>query len=564
MGSSAMYEILFRDVTLVDGTGAEPIVTSVAVNGERIAAIGDHLSDALEEIEGRGLVLMPGVIDGHTHYDAQLTWDSYADPSIELGVTTVVIGNCGFTIAPCKPEDHDLTMRNLTQVEGMDLEALRAGLDWSFESFPDYLNMLERRGVGPNVAAFLGHSALRTYVMGPDASRREATESEISQMAAILADAMDEGALGFSTSTNESHNGEGGIPMPSRLAETREMRAFADVLASADTGVFMITRGQKTPIPELAEMASDSGRPFIVAPFNHSNNSPEVVFNDLAQIEKAQAKGARIHALVSCLPVTFDFTLNSAYVFEGLDSWHPAMAAKGDALRATYADPAFRTSVQEELDRTRGKRLFNSEWDKVHLCEAVLDKNKPLEGRSLADLADAAGTSPLAWMLDFALSEDLGTLFTAQLRNTDETAVAKLINRDDALITLSDAGAHLSFMCDAGYALHLLGYWVRERKTMTLAKAVHKLTQHPAQLFGITDRGTVAEGAYADLFLFDPDTVARGSNERLHDLPSGAQRQRATGVGVKGVWINGQRMVNAAGKLDARSCNGRILRSFNS
>ncbi|MFN0313468.1 MAG: amidohydrolase family protein [Burkholderiales bacterium] len=244
-----MHDLIIRNATLYDGSGAAPAQASVAVKDGNIRAVGRVEGAAAQSVEASGLALMPGIIDTHTHYDAQITWDPFANPSPALGVTTVVMGNCGFTIAPCRPADRDLTMRNLTHVEGMSLDALRAGIDWGFESYPQYLDMLEKNGVGPNVACFAGHSSVRTFVLGEDASKRAATADEVKSMRKIVAEAMEAGAVGFATTRSGQHNGEAGIPMPSRLADDHELTTLSAALRDAGKGLLMMTKGANTPVP---------------------------------------------------------------------------------------------------------------------------------------------------------------------------------------------------------------------------------------------------------------------------------------------------------------------------
>ena len=558
-----MFDIVFRDATLIDGTGAPARRGDLAVAGGRIAAVGGEIRAASREVvDASGLALMPGIIDGHTHYDAQLTWDPWADPSPALGVTTVVIGNCGFTIAPCRPGDRDITMRNLTQVEGMSLAALREGIRWEFESFPEYLALLERNGVVPNVVAFAGHSSIRTWVMGADASTRAATDDEIARMADLVREAIAAGAVGLGSSTNEPHNGEGGVPMPSRLADEREFRALLAAMRDAGRGVFMLTKGSTTTVPFLEGLAADTGRSIIVAAMFHSNTAPTRVFEQVEEMKAAQARGRDIVPQVSCCALTMEFTLRSAYVFEDNATWKRAMRTPQAELPRLYADPAFREGFKKDLVEGVGRRLFNSEWHRIFLREAKAPQHRGLEGRSLADLAAAEGKHPVDWMLDFALGEDLDTLFVAELLNSDPESVARLINEESAHVSLSDAGAHLTFLCDADFGLNLLGHWSRDQGALPLEKAAWKLTGHPAALFGLRDRGTLREGAAADLLLFDPATVGRGQRRRAWDLPAGASRLVAEGKGVHGVWVNGERVVDRNGPIAAASRAGKVLRDF--
>jgi N-acyl-D-amino-acid deacylase len=542
-----MFDLVIRDVTLVDGLGMPPRRGGVAVKDGRIVEVGHILGAAKVTVDAEGLALMPGIIDNHTHYDAQLTWDPWASPSPTLGVTTAIIGNCGFTIAPCRARDRELVMRNLTQVEGMSLDVLRAGIRWDFESVPQYLDMLERIGSAPNIAVFAGHSSIRTYVMGEAATERAASREETDAMRKLVLEAMKAGAVGFSTSTSPAHNGGGGKPMPSRLADDSELRALVGCLREAGRGVFMLTKGGHTRISFLEELARDSTRPVIVAALLHNSTNSSSVFDDLDAIGEAQANGHHLVGAVSCCPLSMDFTLHSPYVFEGLESWQPALPLKGEAFKSKLKQREFRDAVRAELAKPTHFRLFNSEWDKVHVIES---KKRELEQRSIAELA--RGQDPLDFMLDLALAEDLDTVFSALLLNSDEAAVGRMLQHPASLVSLSDAGAHLTFFNDAGFGLHLLGHWVRQRGVLTLADAVWRLTGQPAALFGIRERGALKAGYHADLLLFDPATVNRGPKRRVCDLPGGHPRLTTAPVGVHGVWVYGTRIVCKDGTLSVR------------
>ena len=557
-----MHDLVIRNALLVDGTGAPARRASVAISGGRIAALGEAPGDARQVIDAEGLALAPGIIDTHTHYDAQITWDAGLHPSPELGVSTVVIGNCGFTIAPCRPQHRDLTLRHLTHVEGMSLDVLRRGVRWEFETFPDYLAQIERLGHVPSVAAFIGHSSLRTWVMGEDATTRPACPAEVAEMRRLVVEAMRAGAVGFATSTAPQHNGEGGTPMPSRLADEAELRSLVGALGEVGHGVFMLTKGGGTGVPFLETLAAETGRPVVIAALLHNPTQPEGVFDDLRLIAAAQARGRRLYGQVSCCPLTNEFTLRSPYPFESLAAWLPAMQATGEDLKRVYADRDFRRRVGEELSRPAAVRLFNGEWRKLRLVEAARADNRRHEGRSVAALAAEAGKAPLDWLLDFSLSEDLDTIYTALLLNSDEAAVGRLLRDPNAAIALSDAGAHLTFFCDAGFGLHLLGHWVRERQVLTLEEAVWQLSGRPAAIFGIADRGRIAPGLAADLLLFDPATVGRGPTRRVFDLPGGAPRLTTAALGLAGVWINGVQVADASGPLAPERPPGRLLRRF--
>ncbi len=556
-------DLLIRGASLYDGSGADPVRADLAVRGGRIRAIAPSLAvDAARVVDAEGLALMPGIIDSHTHFDAQITWDPYVRPSPALGVTTAAIGNCGFTIAPCRPADRERTMRNLTQVEGMSLDVLKQGIRWEFETFAEYLDQLRRSGSAVNLACYVGHSSVRTWVMGEAAVQREATAGEVERMAQVIREAMDAGAVGFASSTSPAHNGEGGIAMPSRLASDAEHLALIEAMAHRGGGVYMVTKGGQMPVALLEEMAARSGRPVMIAALLHNGTNPGAVFADLDAISAANQRGRRLIGQVSCCPLTMEFTLASPYPVEGLASWQPALSLKGAALATLLADPQFRARVRAELAAPATFRLFNGEWDKVHVVEVAQPSRRDLEQKSIAELARRAGKDPLDTMLDLALDEDLQTIFTAQLLNSDEDAVAQLLTHPHSLVSLSDAGAHLTFFNDAGFGLHLMGHWARERGVMSLSEAVRRLTSQSAAIFGIEGRGLLREGHAADLLLFDPATVGRAKARRVHDLPGGMARLHTDALGVHGVWVNGEQVADGRGLLAAAPLAGELLTRF--
>ncbi len=556
-----MLDLRIDNAEIYDGSGGEPFSGSLGVRDGKVVALSKITEDALEKINANGLALMPGIIDNHTHYDAQITWDPYVNPSPSLGVTTIVMGNCGFTIAPCRPRDRDLTVRNLTHVEGMPLRSLQEGIKWDFESFPDYMNALADRGVGPNVAVFCGHSSIRTYVLGRDAHKREANHEEIRKMKLLLREAMESGACGFSTTRSGQHNGEAGIPMPSRLASFDELREFSKELRDIGRGVLMMTKGGDTRIKDIEELCSLSGRPYLIAALLHSPMAPEKTFDDLTEIADAHKRGNRLYGAVSPCPLTMEFTMHEPYTFEGLSVWKPLMQLTENQLKVMLSKKDFRENMKSELSQ-HAYRIFNGEWDKVWVTQVKHKKNTHLEGKDLASIARQERCDPLDFMFDLSLDEDLDTVFTATLMNSDEKAVGEMIKNENSLISLSDAGAHLTFFCDAGYGLHLLGHWSRDLKLLSLSEAIKKLTSDPGKLFGIKDRGEIKIGYWADLMLFDPLKIGRGPLVRAHDLPAGGSRLTTPAVGVHGVWINGQRMVDSSGILPSAPLSGMLMREF--
>jgi len=562
-----MHDFVIRNALLLDGLGAAPVHGDLGVANGKIVEVGKAKGAYRETLNADGLALMPGIIDNHTHYDAQLTWDPLASPSPALGVTTAVIGNCGFTIAPCKPADRDLILKNLTQVEGMSIDVLRAGTRWGFESVPEFFGMLEKQGVALNVAGFVGHSSVRTYVMGEEAPKRAATPAEVAKMRQLVLEGVRAGAIGFATSTSPNHNGHGGIPMPSRLADDNELRELVGCLKEAGRGVFMLTKGGQTKIEFLEELAAASGRPVIVAALLHNNTSPRGVFDDLDKISAANARGRKLLGAISCCALTMDFTLHSPYTFEGLAAWKPALSLSGEKYRNLLNTKTFRDAVRAEINGPPvATRLFNGQWDKMYVENVGRPENRKWQQTTVADMALAAGTDPLDAMLDLALAEDLDTEFSALLLNSDEQAVAAMLRHPHSLVSLSDAGAHLTLFNDAGFGLHLLGHWVREKGVLKIEEAARKLTSDPASVFGIGGRGRLEAGCAADLFLFDPATVGRGPKIRVQDLPAGGTRLIMPPLGVHGVWVNGERIADArgvrAGLGAEKRLPGRVLREF--
>lgn len=556
-----MHDLIIRSATLVDGFGTPARKADLAVRQGRISAIGVVEDEAAEVVDAMGLVLAPGVIDVHTHYDAQLTWDSQASPSPALGVTTVVIGNCGFGIAPATQEARDTIMKNLATVEAMSIDSLRAGIDWDFETFADYLALLRRKGTCPNVAAYASHSAIRTVVMGEAASERAATTDELQCMVRVFRDCMAAGAFGLGSSTFENHKGWGGVPVPSRLANEDEFRAFASVVAEFQHGTMMMTAGNGTSISFLEELAKISGRPVIYAPLLHYSNQPNRARDLSAACRSARERGHPVYAQVSCQPLSMDFTLNAPYPMLTIAGWPQTPDIEN--LIQVYQGRDFRQQVREDLKKPNGARIFNGDWDRVEVSLGATPETKRHEGRTIAEIAAEANADELDVFLDIGLEDGLATVFTGKLLNIEEDKVSELLADEGSLVSLSDAGAHHTFFCDAGYAMHLLGHWVRERGLFSLSEAVQMLTADIADIYGIPNRGRLRVGAWADMILFDPVTISITKPKRVFDLPAGGMRLVRDAPGLAGTWVNGIKVFDGEDYTNVH-CPGHILTEFES
>ena len=554
-----MYDLIIRNARIADGLGNPLTAGDLAVKDSRVAAVGAVTGEAKETLDAEGKVLAPGVIDLHTHYDAQLTWDQTASPAGALGVTTVVVGNCGFGIAPAPAAQRDAILANLAEVEGMSLKSLMAGVDTSYESFGEYMDLLKRKGVYPNVAVLASHTVFRTAVMGDEGSTRESTPEELAQMLDLFRGAMAAGAVGLGSSTNENHRGAGGIPIASRLANDDEFRAFVAVMAEFDHGVFMATFGENHAIPFLEELTKISGRPGCYAPMFYYSHQPERARNIMREAEAARARGLPVYTQGSCQPLSLSFTLDKAYILKAMEHW-PA-TEDHDELRQIFTDPEFRDAFRKTLTSNNSQYVFKGRWDWVPIVIAGLEKNKDLEGRTVAEVAAERGLDPLDFFLDLSLEEDFATKYAFFILNMEEDGVAELLVNDGTLISLSDAGAHNSLLCDAGYAMYLFGHWVRERGLFDLPLAIRKVTSDPADVYGIIDRGRLTPGAWADMILFDPETISITKMERHFDLPADGERLLRRAPGLLGTWVNGVRVFDGEDYLKVPA-PGQVLTKF--
>ena len=527
-----MADIVIKGGRVVDGTGAPGRLADVAITGDRITAIGQALHGE-RVLDATGHIVAPGFIDIHTHYDAQVFWDPSLTPSCFHGVTTVVAGNCGFTIAPCRPTDRGLIARTLEKVEDMNVATLEAGIAWEFESFPEYLDTIRRRGVGLNFACYIGHTALRIYVMGDEASGREATEDEIDRMCALISEAMDAGAIGIATSSAITHQGADGRPIPSRWASNNELERLLSVLSAKGKGIAALTVGSQTlSMRDMYAMQRRVGRPFTYTALLTNPTGSHMKMSDLNEAERAT--GAMVWPQVSPRPLVFSITMIEPFVLNVCATFAELMPESLAVRKERYADPVWRARAIADLDSMRGR----PRWETYLVGES--DAHPSLVGRRVAEIAEERSVHPLDVMCDIALDDNLTTRFTAVLANDDEAGIRHLLTQDHTTLGLSDAGAHVGQLCDAPQATDLLGNWVRGRNALTVEQAVRKLSGQQADILGLADRGYLREGGFADVVVFDPATVAPGATRRVRDFPADAERLTADApIGVTHVLVNG-------------------------
>jgi N-acyl-D-aspartate/D-glutamate deacylase len=559
------HDLVIRGGLIVDGTGAPGRRGDVAVSDGRLAQVGTVTGRGAREVDAAGLVVAPGFIDPHTHYDAQITWDPLASCSSWHGVTTVVMGNCGFTLAPCREADRETLMRMLTYVEGMPLEALTRGIRWDWETFAQYLDGLEQIGPWTNVGCFIGHSAIRQYVMGNEAWEREATDDEITRMGRLVTEAMALGAVGLSSTTNKNHVGDRGRPVPSRLAHDDELTRLVRVMGASGRGILELTIGGTRPdrlaeIDRFAELARAANRPVTLVSLRHNPSRPEEHRAILARIEGLARDGVAIYPQVTTSPLTATFDLSGAFVFFRFPVWKRVLDAPVTGWRALFRDAGFREEFRASVGRTP---LFEGDTAPLRVHAVGAERFKALVGLPLSAVAARRGQDAIDAFFDLALEDDLQTQFTVAVMNTDAASVAEIFTHERSLIGLSDAGAHLTLFCEAGQTSRLLGHWVRERGALSLEDGVRRITSMPAALFGLRDRGRLAAGLAADITIFDPRTIADHEPELVHDLPGGGPRlvQRASGI----VWsfVNGRPVIEAGRVPEAPTGRGpgRVLRA---
>ena len=556
-----MYDILIKNGALIDGTGTAARHGSVAITDGKIVEVGEIDGPANQVIDAEGAVVAPGFIDPHTHYDAQICWDGAVTPSSWHGVTSVVVGNCGVGIAPCKLESREIAMHDLVNVEAIPYDVLEEGITWDWETFPEYMNAAERREPTLNLAFLAPLTPFRHYVMGTESLDRAATPEETRDIQTLLGQAMDAGAFGFSSTILNQHLGFQGRPLACRNASRDELKAYANVLKTRGKGAIEVALTRQIGVLEeeqcelLDFLLDHSGRPVTFIALFDRDDISEAVRDTLRRAAPMIKKGARPQT--SPLPLTREINMRNPFSFAAFPSWKRLFEDTTEQAQLTvYKDQTFRDQFREELKNP----LAFGNWERITLHEVQANSLKHLEGLTVAEMARAQGKDAVDTFLDTVVADNLCCEFTMASFNTRVDRMAELLNDPSILIGLGDGGAHVDMLCDCGYPTYLLGTWVREREVLSIEQAVRRLTSDPADFFGISDRGRLQPGLAADIVIFDPDTVGSGNRgERRYDLPGGGKRMVMPSQGVLYTLVNGH-VVYADGNI-VGSGSGQILRS---
>jgi len=566
-----MLDHVIRGALVVDGTGAPGFTADVGIRDGRIAVVGDVTEEARSSEDAGGLVLAPGFVDPHTHYDAQLFWDPYATPSLNHGVTTVAGGNCGFTLAPLnpeRPEDADYTRRMMSKVEGMSLVALEEGAPWSWHSFGDYLDALEGR-IAVNAGFMVGHCALRRHVMGPDAVGGQPSRSQLDAMVGLLREAMAAGAWGFSTTQSTSHSDGDGKPVASRHAEPAELLALSKAVGECEgTQIEAIVAGcldqfSDDEIDLFVEMSAAAGRPLNWNVLTIDASVPERVPRQLTASERARKAGGRIVALTMPILTPMNMSLGTFCALNLIPGWGPVLGLPVPERIAKLRDPEVRAELLRRANSKEAgvfRRLAN--FGRYVIGDTYSAANEGLTGRVVGDIAAERGQEPFACLVEICAADQLRTVLWPMPTDNDPDSWAlraETWRHEDVMLGGSDAGAHLDRMCGAPYTTRFLGDCLRGRRLVPLEQAVKMLTDDPAQLFGLRERGRIQEGFHADLVLFDPERVDAGKATLVYDLPGDSPRLDSRAIGVRAVWVNGTEAIRD--DVVTGAVPGRVLRS---
>jgi N-acyl-D-aspartate/D-glutamate deacylase len=561
------YDILIRNGTIVDGSGLPRYCADIGITAGRIACIGEANGAAHETIDADGHVVAPGFIDAHTHMDAQVFWDTLGTCSCWHGVTSVVMGNCGFSLAPCEEKDKLLVMRNLERAEDISPEAMQAGIKWSWKTFAEYLQAVDRLPKGINYAAYVGHSALRTYVMGERAFDEEASSEDLAAMKAELRSAIRAGAAGFTTSRSRAHQTPDGRPVASRLANWTEVKELVGVMGELGAGVFEIAREDIDRDPErmrdyinrLKALAISTGVPTTFG-VTYSRKAPHTWRPMFEMVDDTNAAGGKMLVQGHSRSISTLLSFETRTPFDKAAIWQDIRKLPLEEQESRLRDPGVRARLIEaahERMRSRvesvGAEPRRPEFDWIF----VLDKPLPLY-RSVSEIAQEQNKDPVETMIELALEKHLKLFFQQPLVNEDQEIVLAMMRHPRSVVTFSDSGAHVSQIMDSSIQTHLLSYWVRERQALTLEQAVRKITFDLASFWELEGRGLLREGNIADVVIFDPDKVAPQMPSVARDLPAGARRLKQKADGILATIVNGETLLRHNEHTGA--VPGRLLR----
>ena len=555
------YDIVIKNGTVVDGTGAPRFRADVAVADGKIADVGTVADSAARVIDAADLIVAPGFVDPHTHYDAQICWDPLITSSSWHGVTSLVMGNCGVGLAPCKPESHEIAAWDLVNVEAIPFDVLGKGVTWDWQTFPEYMDAAARRGSGINIGFMAALTPFRHFVMGEESMDRAATPEETARIKALIKEAVAAGAFGFSTTNVAQHIGYQGRPIACRQASRDELTAYCNALRELDKGVIELALTNNVSIVDESEHAlldmllAESGRPVTWLALLNRDDQPDATLDTLRAMEPLFRRGAVPQ--VTCRPLIIQIDLRKPFIFANLPCWKPAFDQPVEQQQAFYRDANFRAAFRKEMERPK---VFTGKWERAIVHEAGRPDMQALIGKSVAEIAEQRGKDGLDTFLDLCIEDDLQLQYTYELFNADEDRIPELITHDQTMVGLSDGGAHVDMLCDAGYCTYLIGTWVRDRQAMTLEHAVKRITSEPAAFYGMTTRGTIAPGLAADFAIFDYDTIGSARRgEMRSDLPGGGRRLVMPAQGVQYTIVNGEVLFEDGTHTGAMP--GRVLRS---
>ena len=555
------YDLLIRNGRIIDGSGRPSYSGDVGVVNGKIVEVGGLSGTARQVIEADGRAVAPGFVDNHCHYDAQVLWDPLCTFSCDHGSTSVIIGNCSLALAPVKPDAREKLAGMLSYVEAIPMDVLKAGVPWTWETFPEYMNAIGRR-LGVNVGTLVGHSAVRLYAMGEACSDRDATAAELEVMRGLVRQSLEAGALGLSITRNMNHFDISGKRIPAACAPESELFALADVLREVGTGVIQCGGGTNPELKDklLSRISQACGRQVMYNTLLEQARQPGRWKEHLAHVEETVRQGIRAIPLCNPGSVVNRFTMKNCQVFRGMPTWLPILqGSDADKLRA-YSDSATRAVLRAEVDAPLGPdSTFSKRWDLMVVEEPKLGKNRALTGKNLAEIAKARGQHPMDAFLDLAVEESLETVFSLGEINMDTEAVAQILGSPYAVVGLTDGGAHVQFHSNVSNPTRLLGYWVREKKIMSLEQAVRRLTFDSASAFGIYDRGLLQPGLAADIVVFDPDEVRPGREDVVHDFPANGWRMRELAEGIHYTVVNGEVLLEKGAHTGRHP--GQVLRN---